>query len=69
MTTTPLNIYEGSITFKDFAHLRLPEAMALNALLDWRLHLMDWRDKELDPSQKIYVEYEIEATDQLLQKI
>lgn len=72
MTTTELKdeIYEGSITYKDFADkLSLPKQLVINTLLDWRLVLMKWREKEIEEPKKIYVEYEIEATDQLLRKL
>jgi len=72
MITTPLKdeIYKGSITYKDFGDkLSLPKQLVTDTLLDWRLVLMEWREKEIEEPKKIYVEYEIEATDQLLRKL
>lgn len=72
MITTPLKdeIYKGSITYKDFSDkLSLPKPLVTDTLLDWRLVLMEWREKEIEEPKKIYVEYEIEATDQLLRKL
>lgn len=72
MITTELKdeIYEGSITYKDFKDkLSMRKDLITNTLLDWRLVLMKWREKEIEEAKKIYVEYEIEATDQLLRKL
>lgn len=66
MITTPLNhdIYLGSRTWQKFK-----VGATINDLLDHRLELMNKRDNEQFAALKIQYEYEIEATDMLINKL
>ena len=66
MTTTPLNhdIYLASQTWNKFKH-----GATLDKLLDHRLELMKERDQQTCEVLKIQYEYEIEATDILINKL
>jgi hypothetical protein len=66
MITIPLNhdIYLASATWQKFKL-----GATLNSLLDHRLELMAKRDNEQFAALKIQYEYEIEATDILINKL
>jgi hypothetical protein len=66
MNTTPLNhdIYQASKTWAKFRY-----GATLNALLDHRLELMQQRDQQIFEAHKIQYQYEIEATDILINKL
>lgn len=57
-------IYEGSKSFAQFRRRKL----SINDLLDWRINLKKELESQVFDANKIYIEYEIEATDVLLDK-
>lgn len=62
------DIYETSRSWANFREVKMSPQKKIDALLDWRIDLQKQLDKEVFCEKRIYIEYEIEATDKLLDK-
>lgn len=59
--------YDNTITYEEFNKpLHITKEEHINLLLDWRLHLMQWKSNPTAQKNLLTINTELEATDTLL---
>lgn len=62
--------FQKTMTYEKFNKpFKVPTEYYVDMLLDWRLELMNKRTTETNPASQIYLDFEIEATDTLINKL